>query len=169
MREIKLTIDGKEVRLTDEQAKMLKLELLLKMKSSNPFERVEKHTEYYCIKETGEIYDYYEDGDSFDNTLYSESNYFNDKNFANQVALHQLLYRKLLKYAYDNECEDTAEWDGTNLHWAIRYDYACGTFTTDYQNTYGAQEVYFYSEKDAERAIEEVVEPFIKEHPDFVW
>lgn len=167
MKEIKLTIDGKEVQLTDEQLKMLGIEPEKKRK--NPFERVAEDEVYFQIGIDGDVFSLYEYGTTSDEDSVLCVNYFNDEAFAKQVALHQLLYRKLLKYAYDNEFEDTAEWDGTNLHWAIRYDYACGTFTTDYQNTYGAQEVYFYSEKDAERAIEEVVEPFIKEHPEFVW
>ena len=167
MKEIKLTIDGKEVQLTDEQLKMLGIEP--KKKRKNPFERVANGNVYYRVTEYGNIDEFIERSDLTDSNLYSNVNYFNDDSVAQEVALHQLLYRKLLKFAYENKCEDTAEWDGTNLHWAIRYDYACGTFTTDYQNTYGAQEVYFYSEKDAERAIEEVVEPFVKEHPEFVW
>ena len=169
MKEIKLTIDGKEVRLTDEQAKALKLELLLKMKSSNPFERVEKYAEYYCIKGTGEIYDYCEDGGSFDSTLYSESNYFNDKNFANQVALHQLLYRKLLKYAYDNGFEDTKKWELYNRHWRIYYDHIDNDFAIIEDTSAQNQCVYFSTGVGAKRAIEEVVKPFMKEHPDFVW
>ena len=165
MKEIKLTIDGKEIQLTDEQLKMLGIE----PEKKNPFDRVSGDDKYYYAIVSGDVLRRVDINDKTDRRLYNAINYFNDEAFAKQVSLHQLLYRKLLKFAYDNECEDTAEWDGTNLHWAIRYDYACGTFTTDYQNTYGAQEVYFYSEKDAERAIEEVVEPFIKEHPEFVW
>lgn len=34
---------------------------------------------------------------------------------------------------------------------------------------YKAQEVYFSSGEGAERAIKEVVEPFVKEHPKFKW
>ena len=56
MKEIKLTIDGKEVQLTDEQLKTLGIEV-----RKNPFERVGKYEGYYCIKETGEIYTYYDD------------------------------------------------------------------------------------------------------------
>ena len=165
MKEVKLTIDGKEIQLTDEQLKMLGIAT-----RNNPFDRTSNPCgEYFYTDAFGSVGVGSEEYSDVWKQLGNAANYFNDKNFANQVALHQLLYRKLLKYAYDNECEDTAEWDGTNLHWAIRYDYACGTFTTDYQNTYGAQEVYFYSEKDAERAIEEVVEPFMEEHPEFVW
>ena len=36
------------------------------------------------------------------------------------------------------------------------------------QNMYRSQEVYFSSEEGARSAIKEVVEPFVKEHPDFV-
>lgn len=165
MKEIKLTIDGKEARLTDGQLKMLGIAT-----RNNPFDRTSNPCgEYFYTDAFGSVGVGSEEYSDVWKQLGNAANYFNDKNFANQVALHQLLYRKLLKFAYDNECEDTAEWDGTNLHWAIRYDYACGTFTTDYQNTYGAQEVYFYSEKDAKRAIEEVVEPFMEEHPRFKW
>ena len=167
MKEIKLTIDGEEVQLTDKQLEALGIKVETKRK--NPFEDVDRFEDYYFVDRNNEIHASMKTDSSVDNQMYTAVNYFNDRKFAKQVALHQLLYRKLLKFAYDNECEDTAEWDGTNLHWAIRYDYACGTFTTDYQNTYGAQEVYFYSEKDAERAIEEVVEPFMEEHPRFKW
>ena len=167
MKEVKLTIDGKEVQLTEEQLRMLGIKPEKKRK--NPFERVTKGGQYYSISGNGYILYCTEDLNSHDDAAYCGSNYFNNERLANQVALHQLLYRKLLKYAYDNECEDTAEWDGSNKHWTVRYDYACGSFTTYYQNAYGAQEVYFSSEEGAERAIEEVVEPFIEEHPRFVW
>ena len=98
----------------------------------------------------------------------SESNYFNDKNFANQVALHQLLYHKLLKFAYENNCEDV-EWNGRNCHWRVYYSpddlkYCIAGFVS-----HKFDSVWFSSEEGAKRAIKEVVEPFIKEHPEFVW
>ncbi len=167
MKEIKLTIDGKEIQLTDEQLKMLGIEPEKKRK--NPFDRVKKGKKYYFISGSGDIVSCTENTDSCDNTTYVESNYFNDEQFAKQVALHQLLYRKLLKFAYDNECKDTAEWDGGNEHWAIRYNSYRNEFRLYYQDGYKAHEVYFSSEKGAKRAIEEVVEPFMKEHPEFVW
>ena len=169
MKEIKLTIDGKEIQLTEEQAKALKLEFLMKMKSSNPFERVEKYTEYYCIKEIGEIYNYYDKGDLFDESVYAESNYFNDKAFAEQVALHQLLYRKLLKYAYDNEFEDE-EWDGTKMHAYIIYNFTRKDYDIRWtRNEKEPGTVYFKTPTRATAALNEVVMPFIKEHPEFVW
>ena len=80
-----------------------------------------------------------------------------------------MLYRKLLKFAYDNGIEDTSEWDGCNQHWAIRYNGTLNKFIAHYQRGYKAQGVYFSSEKGVEQAIAEVVEPFMKEHPEFVW
>lgn len=164
MSENYIVINGKKMDLTDEQLKQLGIEA-----RKNPFERVEKGKEYYCIKEIGEIYKYYDIGDLFDNSVYAESNYFNDKYFANQVALHQLLYRKLLKYAYDNKCEDE-EWNGNNMHAYIIYSF----MNKDYDIRWTCDDkkqgtVYFESTTWATAALNEVVMPFVKEHPDFVW
>lgn len=156
-------INGKRIKLTDEQVKTLGIE------RKNPFDRVEKFNKYYRVTDANRVDDYSETFDSIDNRLYDVANYFNDKEFAEQVALHQLLYRKLLKFVYDNGCEDTAEWNGGNEHWAIGYNSYRNEFCLYYQDVYKAHEVYFSSEEGAERAIKEVVEPFMKEHPEFVW
>ena len=167
MKEIKLTIDGKEVQLTDEQLRMLGI--VPDKKRKNPFERVVDDEMYYFINYYGDVDWHREANDSEDGTLFNVANYFNNEQFAKQVALHQLLYRKLLKFAYDNECEDTAEWDGESTHWAIRYDDLRNEFCSYYQDGYKTRDVHFSSEDAAERAIHEVVEPFMKEHPEFVW
>lgn len=169
MKKAKITSDGKlmtgdkTVQLTEEQLDMLGIKI-----RKNPFERV--NGKYYLIKDTyGRSYATIDDRGVFDDNAYNNVNYFNDKDFANQVALHQLLYRKLLKFAYDNGFEDTAEWNGGNEHWAIRYNRYRNEFRLYYQDGYKAHEVYFSSEEGAERAIKEVVKPFMKEHPEFVW
>ena len=167
MKEIKLTIDGKEIQLTDEQLKMLGIEPEKKRK--NPFERVSGDDKYYYAIVSGDVLRHVDINDKTDRRLYNAINYFNDKTFAEQVALHQLLYRKLLKFSYDNGYEDTEEWNGGNEHWAIRYNSYRNEFRLYYQDGYKAHEVYFSSEEGAKRAIKEVVEPFMKEHPEFVW
>ena len=161
MKEIKLTIDGKEVQLTDEQLKLLGLEA-----RKNPFDRV--NGEYYLIDYTGKVDSCSDDRDAFDDRVYAESNYFNDKAFAEQVALHQLLYRKLLKFAYDNGCEDV-EWDNKNTHWCIFYSHVNLKYEVVGFVFRKFADVWFSSEEGAKRAIKEVVKPFIKEHPEFVW
>lgn len=167
MKEIKLTIDGKEVQLTDEQLRSLGIKPEKKRK--NPFERVDNGNEYYYIKTNGKVSDYNEVGDSADRELYEAINCFNDEAFAKQVALHQLLYRKLLKFSYDNGCEDTAEWNKTNYHYYISYSIDERRFYTNVTGSFKHEDVWFCSRDSAKRAIKEVVEPFMKEHPDFVW
>lgn len=155
-------INGKRIELTDEQVKALGIE------RKNPFERVADGDPYYYIATDSYIRSVYENYDQCNYDAYYSVNYFNDKDFANQVALHQLLYRKLLKFAYDNELEDN-EWNDQNCHWYIFYSYANECFDCVRNDGFKSQSVYFSSPEGASRAIKEVVEPFMKEHPDFVW
>lgn len=167
MKEIKLTIDGKEIQLTDEQLKMLGIEP--KKKRKNPFERGTGEEEYYFINSGMGVVRSQNTRDSLAATVYAASNYFTDKDFAKQVALHQLLYHKLLKYAYDNEFEDE-EWDETNMHAYIIYNFTRKDY--DIRWTRSEKEpgtVYFKTPTRATAALNEVVMPFVKEHPDFVW
>lgn len=164
MNENYIVINGKKIELTEEQMKALEIKL-----RKNPFERVAEFKVYYYVDAFNDVQCVADDADQDDDMSFECSNYFNDDSFANQVALHQLLYRKLLKFAYNNGCEDTAEWDGENTHWAIRYNSTFNEFFAYSQNRYKARDVYFSSEEGAKRAIKEVVEPFMKAHPDFIW
>ena len=167
MKEIKLTIDGKEVQLTDEQLKVLGIEPEKKRK--NPFKRVAEDEVYFQIGIDGDVFSLYEDRTTSDEEAVLCVNYFNDEAFAKQVSLRQLLYRKLLKYAYDNEFEDE-EWNGTNMHAYIIYNFT----RKDYDIRWTRDEkepgtVYFKTPTRATAALNEVVMPFVKEHPEFVW
>ena len=156
-------INGRRIKLTDEQVKTLGIE------RKNPFDRIDGDDRHYYTIVGCDVLRRVDINDIADRGLYNAINYFNDKTFAKQVSLHQLLYRKLLKFAYDNGFEDTAEWDGENAHWVIRYNENRNEFCSYYQDGYKARDVYFSSKDGAERAIKEVVEPFMKEHRDFVW
>lgn len=168
MKEIKLTIDGKEVQLTNEQLRLL--EIGVEEKKKNPFDRVSKSDFYYYIDSFDEIHDFSDSGGRENDESFNCVNYFNDKQFAYQVALHQQLYRKLLKFAYDNECEDSQIWGGNGIeHWHIGYDFAECAFYADWVSNFKYNDVYFSTKEGTECAIKEVVEPFMKEHPEFVW
>ena len=168
MNENYIVINGKKIDLTEEQVKSLGIKL-----RKNPFERVTELEERCYINSFNEVQRIPDDmdqiTDKLNDMLFGCSNYFNDDSFANQIALHQLLYRKLLKFAYDNKYEDTEKWNGNNLHFCIIYDSIHDKYDTSYTSSYKQSSVYFSSEEGAERAIREVVEPFVKEHPDFVW
>lgn len=158
-------INGKRIKLTDEQVEMLGVE-----KRKNPFERVDKDENYYFITSRGAVLNYVYINDMTDRELYHSINYFNDEQFAKQVALRQLLYRKLLKFAYNNDCEDTAEWRRYGQHWFIYYDWDTKGVNLGLANVeQHFSTVYFSTAQAAYQAIKEVAEPFMKEHPDFVW
>ena len=156
-------INGRRIKLTDEQVKTLGIE------RKNPFDRVDGDDRHYYTIVGCDVLRRADINDITDRGLYNAINYFNDKTFAKQVALHQLLYRKLLKFAYDNGFEDAAKWDGVNPHWHIIYNRVNDVFITMKKLASKDFTVYFSTEEGANRAITEVVEPFVKEHPEFVW
>lgn len=156
-------INGKRVELTDEQVKALGIE------RKNPFERVAKSEKYCYIDAFDEVQCSPDDMIKCDNLSFECSNYFNDEDFAKQVALHQLLYRKLLKFAYDNGLEDDQPWDCDNKHYHVYYSHAYKIFTTELNYEGKHSGVYFPSSEAATRAIDEVIKPFMEEHPDFIW
>lgn len=161
MKEIKLTIDGKEVQLTKEQLKMLGIE----EERNNPFERVGNGDQFFAIDNMNGIQTCTDMSYVRDEAYYNGVNYFNDKAFAKQVALHQLLYRKLLKFAYDNKCEAT---DEPNQYY-VSYFPKTSSYMVQVDFGFRVPSLRFSSYKGAEHAIKEVVEPFVKEHPEFVW
>lgn len=166
MNENYIVINGKKTELTEEQLKALGIKL---ENWENPFARVDDGDSYFYISKYSSVQSWEEDHDGVDDCLTDCCNYFNNEDFAKQVALHQLLYRKLLKFAYDNGCEDAEEWDGSNEHWTIRYGGNLNKFFAYSQERHRAPDVYFSSEEAARRAINEVVKPFMKVHPEFVW
>ena len=157
-------INGKKIELTEKQIKALGFEV-----RKNPFLKVAVDNMYYFISHFGDIDRYRQAKDLEDDMLFNNINYFNDEYFANQVALHQLLYRKLLKYAYDNEFEDE-EWNGTNMHAYIIYNFTRKDYDIRWtRNEKEPGTVYFKTPTRATAALNEVVMPFVKEHPEFVW
>jgi hypothetical protein len=160
-------INGKRVELTDEQVKAISAEIV-EMKI-NPFNRMGLGSYYYVPHYDGTARTFTEDNGMTDTFMHLNSNYINDFAFAKQIALHQLLYRKLLKFAYDNECEDNQAWDCENRHYHVYYSHAYKIFTVELNYEGKHPGVYFPSPEAAKRAIKEVIEPFMKEHPDFVW
>lgn len=162
MRKLNLTIDLDN--LTEkEREKFFKLVEKSKKKSFNPFERVEEGKRYYIIVANGEIEWCIENGLS---CFYSNNNYYNNKEFAEHQALRELLNRKLIKFSYENGGADIENSDGITK---IAYDCKSNKF---YTNTNFLPEVLtplFISEEVAQRAINEVIRPFMTEHPDFKW
>lgn len=169
-----IVINGKKAELTEEQLE--KLGIKVEKKRNNPFDTEPQKISVYSVGTTGVEYR----GTAFNplsssmveltaELLVEKANSFNDYEFANQVYLHELLNRKLLKYAWDNEAED-GKWNASNFHYFIIFNTLEKYFDVGRRGTCKAENVvYFSSKKVAEKAIEDVVKPFMEEHKDFEW
>lgn len=164
MNENYIVINGKKAELTEEQLKALGI-----VTKKSPFERVAKAEPYYYIDAFDRIQTFADNREDADNTSFEASNYFNDKAMAQQVRLHQLLYRKLLQFAYKWNAFDNRPWDSITDHFYIVYNYTYKKFEFAVSTTLKQGTVYFSTITAAKKAIEDVVEPFCKEYPEFNW
>lgn len=159
-----IVLDGNKINLSEEQIKQMSK--IVEVPKKNPFKNCQGDFMYpYCIDSIGNVYQFTVGVEDFENVC----NVFYDKAFAHQVALHQLLYRKLLKYGYDNNIIDQSEWDGHNYHYFV---------VKDSKGFYRVRErlaerllntVYFNSEDAIYEVIEYVIKPFEREYPEFNW
>ena len=168
MSENYIVINGKKAELTEEQMKQLGINV--EEKKETPFTR---HPEkpYWSINPIlGNVTGYYDRNDAFDNTVYNNVNYFNDPKFASQVALHQLLYRKLLKYAYENNAFANDWSDLNSVKYFISKHTGSHKIVVDFNyELKHSNVVYFTDGRVAKQAIEDVILPFMVKHPEFVW
>lgn len=156
-----IVINGKKAELTPEQLDKLGI----KPTSKSPFGERRINETYYLVNSIGQISCYNDCNDDCDKRSYETTNYFLDIKFANQVALHQELYRKLLKFKYENEAIKVT--NGTNTY-QIRYSPFSKLFQVN--ALYGAKSIMgltFYDKNICWRAIKEVIRPFIGNHPEF--
>ena len=131
--------------------------------NKNPFDRVNNNELYYLLDSDDIVTEIIEENEAFDDKQYGCSNYFNDKKFAEQVMLHQLLYRKLLKFKFERDNPITRD-----RYFYISKDKSVRVEISDFKNK-NCNCVYFNSLATANLAIENIVKPFLKEHPDFIW
>lgn len=161
-----IMFDGKKLPLTDEQIEMLNLETKQK---KTPFERVERGKDYYTIDMTGEVLSCTDYRFGTDDALFDVANYCADKKMMEQRALHEKLSRLLWKYSMEHDGGE-GHWNCENKHHVIYKAVPNGDFdVAGAISTKSAGAVYFKNGLTARRAINEIVEPFIEEHPDFVW
>lgn len=160
---MKITVDGIEIELTNEQVKEIETK---KRKKENPFCRVPYKEEYYYINDKYNICKIMDINDRDDEEHHNNANYCSNKELIQQRAywlqLEQLLWRdcyisnkrNIFKYDY---CFCII-WDSFNGVWdVIKYSCGCHSSLPSYS-----------CEEDAEKAINNIVEPFCEKHPDFI-
>lgn len=166
-----IVINGKKAELTKEQLKALGI-----VETKFPFNRAEKHDIFYHIGPDGKVYNNYENKDVIMyNNYYATANYCTDKKLMTQRALHETLNRLLWRFACENG-ELKNEWDNSPKQESCHYHYYI--YFNRYDNLFDISRnylikcegiIYFSSYEIAEQALEKIVKPFMKEHPDFVW
>ena len=158
-----ICINGKKAELTEEQMKALGIEL----PKESSFERQSYNNIYYYIQPTGLVVDASDYHRFFNDRCYEVANYCTDKAIMGQRALHEILNRLLWRFSMEH--------DGDKIDW----ESGCGKFRIYYYNggyrvvqNFRENEIgtiYFYTEAIAEAAITEIIEPFMKAHPEFKW
>ncbi len=163
-----ICINGNKTELTEEQLKQLGIEL----PKANPFARVIPYDEFYYINSIGQVELSHDGGScvigSCDDKRFDIANYCTDKAIMEQRALHETINRLLWRYSMEHD-GDKIDWNISDQrkHY-IFVDVDTNQFHVDHSWTCcGIDRIYFYSKRIAEDAIEEIIKPFMKEHPEF--
>ena len=164
MSENYLVVNGEKFELTEEQIKTLKSELI-----KDCFERVMDGKEYYFIYNTGDIGVAYDYDDEVDNNCFEVANYCTDRVLLEQRALHETLDRLLWRFSMQNEGERIDWYNYCQEKYYIYYSHTCKKFMIDGVRWSNGFEIHFYSKEAATRAINEIILPFMEEHPEFMW
>ena len=150
-------IDGKKIELSAEQAEEI-FSAYATSKLSPAFRRVEENEDYFFINNTGVVRDEVE-GYSCDGERFAVANYCTNRALLEQRALHETLSRLLWRFSESN---------GGRGPYSIGKDHAGGNLRV-VGSSYDYLDATFVSTEVAQRAIDEVVDPFIKANPDFKW
>lgn len=166
MSENYIVINGKRAELTEEQLKQLGIEV----PKTNPFTKAKQGEHYYSMLSTGEVTKFKSVGFDIEDALFNAANYCTDKAIMEQRALHETLNRLLWRYSMEHE-GDKIDWNNVDFNrFVINYAHDDKQFVVDSWYVYqqlGA--VYFHTKEAAKAAIKEIVEPFMKAHPEFKW
>ena len=163
-----ICINGKKAELTEEQMRALGIELT---KEKSPFDRVEEFDAFYCINSLGSVDRTWEGGSSdrgsVDDMRFAVANYCTDRAIMEKRALHETLNRLLWRYSMEHD-GDKINWDNSHGKYRIYYYNGKYRVVQNYrENEIGT--IYFHTEAVAENAITEIIEPFMKAHPEFKW
>lgn len=150
-------IDGKKFTLNAKQSK----EILHSVQNANlgsSFLRAKKDKNYFYIGSRGTLV-FETEGYGDDDERFAVANYCTDKGLMEQRALHETLSRLLWRFSESN---------GGRGPYSIGKDHAGGNLHV-VGSSYDYLDATFVSTEVAQRAIDEVVDPFIKANPDFKW
>lgn len=125
--------------------------------------------DYYFINENGEVRGYGSDDDFVDEKLVKNYNACKDKEYMQTLAKKQLLQRMMEQFARQNDpLYGKLDWEDSGVpkyHIYHSNDDEC--WTINYYTIYRTVNTTCFSTLDiAQRCLDEVIEPFIKENPE---
>lgn len=147
---MEIIVDGKAYRLVPVKEKETE-------EKKGPFERNHLGL-FYCIDKFGGILKATDSGTKPDDLLYKSGNYCTENKLMEQRALHEKLNRLLWRYSMERG--GSGFWIIVNKNGEFRA--GLGTF-------HSIGSVSFPDYTTACNAIEEIVKPFLREHPGFEW
>lgn len=159
-----IVINGKKAELTEEQLKALGIVT----EKKNPFTiSYDREDEYFFITSIGGVVS--ATGHVSRQDRYDNANYCTDRNLLQQRAWHETLERLLWRYSMEHD-GDKINWKNDDeLKYYIYFNCANNKYAINFYRFIKGSDIYFHTKEIAENAIKEIVEPFMKEHPSFVW
>ena len=161
-----IMLNGKMVPLTEEQIAALLGGKETACAKVDPFER-KIGEKYVFIGMNGYVREWSDLDTSLDEIGYNTGNYCRDKELMKQRAMHETLNRLLWRYSEQHGGDN--EWDGNNPHFYIVIDDKEEPKFSNSVYCRNVSVIYFRKMETAICAIEDIVKPFLAEHPDFVW
>lgn len=158
-----LKIDNREIEVEVSEETIARL-----TEKKSPFARVSDKI-YYSIFTDGGLVISKDRGNMSDGRLYQAANYCTDRDLIQQQAYRETLNRLLWRWQYEHD--EPVDWRNSLCKWVIGCDYDHNNeLEVDYVSAnFKDLNVFFTTIEKAYQAIEEVVKPFMEEHPDFVW
>lgn len=163
-----LMLDGKKFELSPELVYALR-PVVAEPEKKSPFDRKVGENFYY-IGSNGFVLTSHDANFAEDKEKYASANYCTDKSILEQRAMHETLNRLLWRYSEEHGGDKP--WNGNDHdHWVIAAEF--GDVQKINLNYFNFSKVfgvtYFCDEETALSAVQEIVNPFLAAHPDFVW
>ena len=163
-----MTKEQLKSKIEDLEKELAQFKKELDEKDKSPYCKRVQHGDYYfAVHGSGLVKRDCDLNLEFNIGHYETANYFSDKSFAKKVAAEQTLTNLLRKYTYEHGWSDD-RWDDKNTpKYCVCYDALNKRMILDYwfSNKYLGI-IYFVDRKTATNAIQEVVIPFVKKHPE---
>ncbi len=161
-----IMVNGVKTPITDGELETLARIHIIKSPS---FERVPVGQVYYSISETGSVVEHTEIGDKNDDARYAAGNYSANKTLLENRAARETLYRLLWRFAAEHGSFEK-DWTEEHDHTSVHYNHASRSY--GYNTVICCEQLggaYFNERGLARRAIDEIIKPFMTQHPYFMW